>query len=1394
MRRPIVLVPLVMLATGSCTSSDDDDESEAPVVALTPLAAEARSVTSRDGTVVAFELVPAAAVAPHAVFARYGAELGLGADDQIELGATRPGVNGLVHYVGHQTFRGVPIAGAAYSLTVKDGVVVSGLGRIVNGLALDPTPIVAEDVARAAAFAAFGAREPRPIAPGTLVIAASGTRPAADAYRLVWRFAVETEVPYDVMRVDIDAHTADLLPTRSMLLGGNTPAVGETMEGNTVTFTAWFDPAVSDVKLRQEGARAIWTGDHTGVPPYIPWQVKPFTDPDGTFDDGEQRPGVSAYYAAEELWDLLASVAALHPGLSAQGLDGNGSQITLMTGAYFLDADTVDRAAWDALHHVALFATGSPAAPAALSPELVGHELAHGLISYAMGDILPEGEAEAYVEGLADAFGVALASEIAGAPVWTVGAGVFDAASVRNLADPNANGFPDTYGGQYWVDFGAPHHNATIVGRWFHLLAMGNAAPQVNDLGYTYQINGIGLDEATFVILHALRTGKVDSAGDHVSLRMATLESAAEVYGATSATYNTVAKAWSAVGVGDSQMYSPPNGTVDVDPWPVPLGWQVKPDPEVYLRAGFCDRRDMNDRNSPCYRGAGSKWEVKWDVQVSTSPTFDEHEDPLLEYTTDQVSCVAHIDPIPWDTDPGYFMSGMMCGSSLPDGLNLFPLTQYYWRHRPWNWDQINPPVAGTWSATHVLTTGEKQTTNLSPASSAKHVFPWPVVFDWTPVSGAQSYKLHVDKACAMSPSADIVGPGMTMSPTDIMELIVDAPPGAMDLDILADHCFTVIPVGPPIGPKENLGTPSYKAGNALEGQYDTFMTSGAEPLFDYPHHATLDVPPWKNLFEWQPVQNAAYYETEFAPWGDYGFAQLWQCGDLQTSSCKNEILHTLTLYLWRVRARGPIDGRTGEPRVGDWADQHQSPPMNPLSDTLPWGDAVWFKTSDAKVVLLDPPDKSDDALLWPTTVTWEDNGADSYDIHVHTSESFEDGAGNVLPAVQFLSFWGCTDKVGGKCTAKFALEPDTTYYWRVMGHGPNDDDGAWSDTWEFTTASLQPECVHPCNGEVVYPWPTPLQFTRVPNAESYTLEVDDIYTTDAPYRRTIELDPAAGGNDPDVYTAEVNLGPRIGVDYTWRVRAELSNGTTGEWSNEPNLPQHFTFDDASTPILCDGSPPFCPPDNVVDVFPNIPVPLSWSTPPGAIEYTLQACPSDSYDPVVDSCAGSQYTVTADTVQEAVGAFWTNIELPKPEETWMWRVRAAGPFDLDDTHSPKNGMWTSWRSFKTAKEPEEPEDGHQCGDSMAAGDINGADYWVDLGQTQGSFPVTAQFYEVPDRLRIYDDTGEIFDSGCVSYGNTNPYIDFQSASGEVHVVVDGDCEGTGSTEWWVAISCPWDPR
>ena len=207
----------------------------------------------------------------------------------------------------------------------------------------------------------------------------------------------------------------------------------------------------------------------------------------------------------------------------------------------------------------------------------------------------------------------------------------------------------------------------------------------------------------------------------------------------------------------------------------------------------------------------------------------------------------------------------------------------------------------------------------------------------------------------------------------------------------------------------------------------------------------------------------------------------------------------------------------------------------------LPVAPRVHFNPGAAPVLLL-PANQAQLQTLVPQLEydAGGDPSAISSEIQVAVDEGFE---GIILD--------GLVNPPRGRvtCTVWSNLEPSTTYYWRTWLNYP-ETRGPYSEAWSFITGSggvipQTPDPVDPLNGTRVWPGQVMLEWSAVPEAQSYEVNWGRLSM------QYFEHSLSVGSTSTRVAATEP------GTPYQWQVRARSAYAWS-DWS------QTWTFTTAN--------------------------------------------------------------------------------------------------------------------------------------------------------------------------------------------------------------------------------------
>jgi Zn-dependent metalloprotease len=326
-----------------------------------------------------------------------------------------------------------------------------------------------------------------------------------------------------------------------------------------------------------------------------------FTGTDDVWSATAERAGVDAHYGARWTYDYFKNVHGRN------GINGSNGPGTTTAGANSGISLVSSRVHFGTQYNNAFWynnqmsygdGDGSNFGPL-VTLDIAGHEMTHGVTQYT-ANLTYANESGALNESMSDVFGAMVESYARGGVIngdtwkigeqaYTPGNGTGDA--LRYMDNPHlagnggytADDDPDHYAERYTgtADSGGVHINSGIGNKAFYLAVAGGTHHRS---GVT--VTGMAANDAARIWYRAL-TVYMTSGTNFSGARTATLNAANDLFGSSSAQYNTVGRAWCAVGVGTC-----PGGT----PTPTPT---ATPTP------GGCTTELLSN---PGFEGSASPW------------------------------------------------------------------------------------------------------------------------------------------------------------------------------------------------------------------------------------------------------------------------------------------------------------------------------------------------------------------------------------------------------------------------------------------------------------------------------------------------------------------------------------------------------------------------------------------------------------------------------------------------------------------------------------------------------------------------------------------------------------------------------------------------------------------
>ncbi len=470
---------------------------------------------------------------------------------------TQPDKQGFTHYRFYQTYEGIPVEKTMFIVHTKDGFIKSTTGNIITALGKPQQKNINILPARAIelAIAHVGAKQYAWQLKNMEAILKAQTKNAEASYypqaklvyynegnvlaprslKLCYKINVFATRPLSRAEYFIDAATGKFCGKKEKIQTGDATGIANTAYSGVQTIhseqTGQGAFCLRDITkgngiitLRGE-TNSVYGNDYTSNS--ANWNLQ-----------GNDLAALDAHFA------VAATHAYYLNKFGRNSYDGQGSALI----SYVNDAADTDNAFWDGIAmHFCPRSDGKPGGTTAI--DITGHELTHG-VTQETCNLEYVNESGAINESLSDIMGKSIQFTAKPNDInWSIGNDMN--LLIRNMANPNALGQPDTYKGLDWYngtdDNGGVHTNSGVGNFMFYLLVNGGKG--TNDRGDKYAVTGIGLGDADQVI-YRTQTFYLTENAQYIDWRAAAITAATDLYGAISQQVTSVKNAFYAVGIG----------------------------------------------------------------------------------------------------------------------------------------------------------------------------------------------------------------------------------------------------------------------------------------------------------------------------------------------------------------------------------------------------------------------------------------------------------------------------------------------------------------------------------------------------------------------------------------------------------------------------------------------------------------------------------------------------------------------------------------------------------------------------------------------------------------------------------------------------------------------------
>jgi Zn-dependent metalloprotease len=473
--------------------------------------------------------------------------LHLGAQEKLVVKDVVKDTDGTTHTRYERTYAGLPVLGGDLVVHQNAAGATTGVDRATNATisVAGTTAVKTADSAKSAALAtarAEGATAPTAAGTPRKVVWAAGGVPT-----LAWESVVggfQDDGTPNQLHVVTDATTgAKLFQYQGIETG-----VGNSEYSGQVSITTTLSGSTYQLTDNTRGGHKTYNLAHgtsgTGTL---------FTDADDTWGDGNgattQTAGVDAAYGAQETWDYYKNTF----GRNGIANDGRAAYSRTHYGNSYVNAF------WDDSCFCMTYGDGSGNAHPLTALDVAGHEMSHGVTANSAG-LNYSGESGGLNEATSDIMGTGVefyANNSSDPGDYLIGEKIDingDGTPLRYMDKPSKDGgskdnWSSSLGG---LDV---HYSSGPANHFFYLLSEGSGAKVIGGVSYNsptfdnLPVPGIGRDNALKLWYKSL-TERFTSTTNYAAARTQSLQAAADLWGAGSATYNTVANTWAAIGVG----------------------------------------------------------------------------------------------------------------------------------------------------------------------------------------------------------------------------------------------------------------------------------------------------------------------------------------------------------------------------------------------------------------------------------------------------------------------------------------------------------------------------------------------------------------------------------------------------------------------------------------------------------------------------------------------------------------------------------------------------------------------------------------------------------------------------------------------------------------------------
>lgn len=539
-------------------------------------------------------------------------KLGLGASDQLVKQKTERDALGITHEQYNQYYKGIKVEYGLIKAHSRNGNI-----EVINGEKYDipeiaVNPALPESAALQKAMAFVGAKrykwqnlqeekwlqkekkDPKATfyPKGELVICRDYlNKPEEDKMVLAYKFDIYAAEPLSRDHIYVNALTGQVIHRNPIIKHADGPA--DTRYSGTRTIQTELSNAT--YRLRDPSrSNGVETYNMQRGSTYA--NAIDFTDTDNTWTAAEYNNANKDNAALDVHWGTQVTYDYWKNVRGRLSFDGNNAKVK----SYVHYGTNYDNAFWNG--SVFTYGDGGNVNwDAWTSLDIVSHEFAHGVTQYT-ANLVYQNESGALNESLSDIWGNVVENYAVNTfnltndnkNTWLVSEEIsLTSPSLRSMINPNAEGDPDTYKGQYWytgtADNGGVHWNSGVMNHWFYILSAGKTG--ANDFGESYSVAGIGIEKAAQIVWR-MQSVYLGPNSQYVNARTFGIQSAIDLFGANSNEVQQTSEAWKAVGVYSNDIAAPSNLRIlSLSTTSIGMQWNDNSSDET----GFIIYRSMNN-------------------------------------------------------------------------------------------------------------------------------------------------------------------------------------------------------------------------------------------------------------------------------------------------------------------------------------------------------------------------------------------------------------------------------------------------------------------------------------------------------------------------------------------------------------------------------------------------------------------------------------------------------------------------------------------------------------------------------------------------------------------------------------------------------------------------------